>query len=376
MPLINLRELGKVGGNLATIGGAAVAGYGEDKADALKEALQQAQAQRQARKDAIDEALARKTLGKVEPGEAGYGAYQAANEELLNPVKARGAAATAQAMIAPKVAEQTALEPGAVKQATDIASAAAPIAEATHRANRVTDLATEPDKIVGGIGPTGQPQFARVGQSGAAHPIEGLSPKGTASANLPAPIAAKVGQFGEMLKKAHDLTSLTDNLDVTMGQSASRDLAEHGLHVPLFGTVPGTKGIGNAIMNHSPQYTQYQAALSPFILAAAHALSGARINQDQVEQIRKSIELAPGDFANKDVRAQKEKNLIDLINSIGGSLPADAIGVQEGQMDETSLSGLAARGYKRIKGAPTPAAGGTGDPDLDAILARHPKRPP
>ncbi len=178
---------------------------------------------------------------------------------------------------------------------------------------------------------------------------------------LAAPIAAKVGQFGEMLKKAHDLTSMTDNLDVTMGQSATRDLAEHGVHVPLLGTIPGSKGVGNALMNHSASYTQYQAALSPFILAAAHALSGARINQDQVEQIRKSIELAPGDFANKEVRAQKEKNLIDLINSIGGSLPVDAISAQEGQMDEPSLAGLAARGYRRTGGstpAVAPSSGG------------------
>lgn len=175
--------------------------------------------------------------------------------------------------------------------------------------------------------------------------------------NLPAPLAAKVGQFGEMLKKASDLGTLTDNLDVTVGKSATRDLAEHGIHIPFIGTLPGSKGVGSMLQSHSPEYSQYQAALSPFILAAAHALSGARINQDQVEQIRKSIELAPGDFANKAVRAQKEKNMIDLINSIGGSLPPDAIGAQEDQMDADAMTRMKGLGYRPAhrKGA-APAA--------------------
>jgi hypothetical protein len=176
---------------------------------------------------------------------------------------------------------------------------------------------------------------------------------GAGTGNLAAPIAAKVGQFGEMLKKASDLTALTDNLDVTVGQSTTRDLAEHGVHIPFIGTMPGSKGVGSMLQSHSPEYSQYQAALSPFILAAAHALSGARINQDQVEQIRKSIELAPGDFGNKNVRAQKEKNMIDLINSIGGSLPKEAISAQEGQMDEKAILDLVGRGYRRIGGETT-----------------------
>jgi hypothetical protein len=268
------------------------------------------------------------------------------------------------------VGRAQALAPIHTQEAVTTAAGIAPIQQATHAVNRKTDLATEPTKVVGGMNAKGEPVFARVGQTGPATPIEGLSPKPSASA-LAAPMAAKVGQFGEMLKKAHDLTSLTDKLDVSVGQSATRDLAEHGIHIPLFGTVPGTKGLGSAMMGHSPEYSQYQAALSPFILAAAHALSGARINQDQVEQIRKSIELAPGDFTNKNVRVQKEKNLIDLINSIGGSLPKDAIAAQEAQMDEASLTGLTGRGYRRIGGATHSASG---DPEFDALLAKH-RRP-
>lgn len=164
---------------------------------------------------------------------------------------------------------------------------------------------------------------------------------------LAAPMAAKVGQFGEMLKKADDLFRISQGMDVSVGASATRDLAEHGVHIPFIGTIPGSKGLGSAMLGHSPEYAQYQAALSPFILAAAHALSGARINQDQVEQIRKSIEVAPGDFTNKNVRDQKAKNLIDLINSIGGALPAEAITDQEGQMNAEALTRLTTAGYQR-----------------------------
>ncbi|MGJ0510254.1 MAG: hypothetical protein ACR652_24680 [Methylocystis sp.] len=187
---------------------------------------------------------------------------------------------------------------------------------------------------------------------------------------LAAPIAAKVGQFGEMLKKYEDLTKSMESLDVGVGNTAARDLSEHGLHVPLFGTIPGTKGIGSALMNHTPEYARYQAALSPFYLAAAHALSGARINQDQVEQIRKSIEIAPGDFANKEVRAQKEKNIIDLINSIGGSLPEDAIADQENQMSPEAIAMITERGYKpRKKGTATPASSNSSVSDADFARA-------
>ena len=96
-------------------------------------------------------------------------------------------------------------------------------------------------------------------------------------------------------------------------------------------------------MNKTPEYSRYQAALSPFILAAAHALSGARINQDQVTQIRHSIEIKPGD--GPEIRAQKRKNIVDLINSIGGGLPPDAVSMQEGQMGE-GLSRLQSYGYQ------------------------------
>ena len=130
-----------------------------------------------------------------------------------------------------------------------------------------------------------------------------LAAKGTgATKTLPAPLAARVGQFGEMLKKSADLMPMVDDMDVTLGKSMARDIADHGI-----AGLPGTKGLGEAMVAKSPAYAQYQAALQPFILAAAHAMSGARINQDQTEKIRKSIELAPGDFANQNVQETEAK---------------------------------------------------------------------
>lgn len=328
---------------LLKVAAGGVQGYGEDKADALKQALQAIQEKRAADKAALDQAIGQKNLRQVRPGDLGYGDYQAGVDRariapkveeasaLIAP-HAAGAAADANAVIAPHV-----------QQATQIATAEVPI-----KATEAENAAVAAERHAAPI-----PIANKDGSQTLVRRADAINQQKGQTAGqgaLAAPMAAKVGQFGEMLKKAHDLTALTDNLDVSVGESATRDLAEHGLHIPLVGTVPGTKGIGNAMMSHSPEYSQYQAALAPFILAAAHALSGARINQDQVEQIRKSIELAPGDFANKAVRAQKEKNMIDLINSIGGSLPKDAIGEQEGQMDEASLAALSGRGYRRIGG--------------------------
>jgi hypothetical protein len=178
--------------------------------------------------------------------------------------------------------------------------------------------------------------------------------------DLPAPLAAKVGQAGEMIKKAYDVLPQMDALDVSLENSAAQDVAQHG--VGAFGMhIPGTQGAGSLMLNRDPAYSKYQASLSPFILAAAHALSGARINQDQVEQIRHSIEFKPGD--TKDVRAQKRKNMVDLVNSISGSLPATAIAEQEDQMDPGSIA--------LLKGT---ATAGLSAPRPQIMVARRPQQ--
>lgn len=169
------------------------------------------------------------------------------------------------------------------------------------------------------------------------------APGKQAAANIAAPMAAKVGQFGEMLKKADDLMPAMDALDVSVGNSAANDIAQHGVGIGGM-HIPGTQGIGNVMVNRTPEYSRYQAALAPFILAAAHALSGARINQDQVAQIKKAVEIQPGDTPQ--VRAQKKKNVVDLMNSIGGALPPDAVQQQEGQMGQDAIARLRGYGYE------------------------------
>ena len=185
--------------------------------------------------------------------------------------------------------------------------------------------------------PGGQVTYVPRGQAAG-----GLVP-GKGSLNLPAPLAAKVGQFGEMLKKADDLFPAMEALNVKLASSAAQDIAAHGIGVAGH-AIPGSRGLGSMMLNRSPEYAKYQAALSPLVLAAAHAISGARISNEQVAQIRESIEIKPGD--QPPIVAQKVKNVVDLINSIGGSLPADAIMFQESQLTPEQLQRVQGYGYQ------------------------------
>ena len=257
-----------------------------------------------------------------------------------------------------------------VKRAIDVA-------DATKGIPTYGDLHPQPSySATPGMDPvTGKPTVYTLNTKTGQLASTGIGKPGTgagAVGALAAPMAAKVGQFGEMLKKASDLMPATDALNVSLGSSAAQDVATHG--VGAFGMhVPGTQGVGSMMVNKSPEYATYQAALSPFILAAAHALSGARINDTQVQQIRASIEIKPGDLPQ--VRAQKHKNVIDLINSIGGSLPSDAIAAQEDQMDPNSIALLKGFGYRNAPrnapktGGNAPALPATGDINLGGSQA-------
>lgn len=183
------------------------------------------------------------------------------------------------------------------------------------------------------------------------------------AASIAAPMAAKVGQAGEMIKKAADLLPKMEALSVSLGQSAAQDQATHGLGA-LGVHIPGTQGVGAAIVSRSPEYAQYQAALTPFVLAAAHSIGGARINDTQIAQIRNSVEIKPGE--SKASRDQKIKNLVDLVNSIAGSLPPDAISQQEGQMEPGLINVLRGYGYR---GGTTPQSSG----DINLAAPETPK---
>lgn len=196
--------------------------------------------------------------------------------------------------------------------------------------------------------PVVRPFNTKTGQFG---PVADVGPKAAASGPGGAQMASKAGQFGEMLKKTPDLFASLDGLDVGYKNSAAQDIAEHGVGVgPI--RIPGTKGIGNAILNNSPQYAKYQAALEPWVLSAAHAMSGARINQDQATMIRRSVERGMNDAP--ETRAQKDKNMIDQLNSIAASLPPDQVAAQEAQLPPAVIETLRSRGYR------SPIANGTG----------------
>lgn len=346
-----LGVLGKTAGVL----GRGFEGYAADEQTQVKNALAAQNAQREAERNRVLNLMTMREVNTPRLGDTEYAAAKAQEED-----------AVANARV-----------PAAIRQAEGLA----PIQQATHLANREADVAhpeIHPAAISVQAGVNGQPaQGVVTGGTDPAHPLGSTIPLTTVGKTAPgqgpgsAPMAAKVGQFGEMLKKYQDLIGSMEGLDVGLSQSAARDIAEHGIGIGS-ARIPGTKGLGSMLVNKTPQYAQYQAALSPFILAAAHALSGARINQDQVAQIRQSIELQPGDFTNPTVRAQKEKNLVDLINSIGGSLPEEAIVAQEDQMDPKAIDALVARGYKRRRTTAAPKAGPTSGFDVDAYINSFP----
>ena len=210
--------------------------------------------------------------------------------------------------------------------------------------------------IIQGTDAQGKPIAYRVPTvAGAAEQIQGFSGKIPTGGAGSAPLASKEGQFGEMLKKAPDIFKAAEQLDVGVGMSSARDISEHGIGVGSF-RIPGTQGVGNLMLNQHPAYASYQAALAPFVLANAHAVSGARINKDQSDMIRKSLERQPGDFANPTLLKQRDKNMIDQMNSIAASLPAEAVRRQEEQMSPAELADLVARGYKSV-GPSAPSAG-------------------
>lgn len=248
------------------------------------------------------------------------------------------------------------------------------IAKATKPIPTYGDLHPKPDQaLVQTQAPDGSVIYTPRGEAAGMH---APSKAGQGAGNLPAPLAAKVGQAGEMIKKAYDLLPRMDALDVDVPESAAQDVAQHGIGIG-HARIPGTQGVGSLLLNRTAPYSTYQAALSPFILAAAHALSGARINQDQVEQIRHSIEYKPGD--SREVKAQKRKNMIDLVNSISGSLPAGAIAEQEDQMDPGSIALLKGYGYRGAKRSQTPPPSqapshtGASDPGGDIHLGKESK---
>jgi hypothetical protein len=236
--------------------------------------------------------------------------------------------------------------------------------------------------VVTGIGADGKPTIfsgknrgdLNLHDTGVSKPVSG------AAGALAAPVAFRVGQAGEMLKKAADIFPMLDQLRVGLSQSSAADIANNGVGIAGM-HIPGTKGVGNMMMNNDPKFATYQAALGPFAIAAAHANAGLRVSDAQMAKIQKNIEVLAGDIANPTVMAMKKKNVVDLMNSIVGSLPPDAVAAQEDQMDPSTLAMLRDAGYRGARRvAPAGSSGnvnlGDSKPPLSEVDKAHAARDP
>lgn len=231
-------------------------------------------------------------------------------------------------------------------------------ADQTPARGRITPYVApvEPNNVFqSGIGSDGKPTIFAGKSKGAPNLTDtGINkPVSAASGALAAPVAFRVGQAGEMLKKAADILPMLDQLRVGLAQSSAADIANNGVGIAGM-HIPGTKGVGNLMMNNDPRFATYQAALGPLSIAAAHANAGLRVSDAQMAKIQKNMEVAPGDVANPTVMAMKKKNMVDLINSIVGSLPPEAVAAQEAQMDPAALAMLKAAGYRGAQRAVAP----------------------
>ncbi len=319
MPLINLRELGKVGGNLATIGGAAVAGYGEDKADALKEALQQAVEQRAARKAQLDEQMSQKLLATLHPGEKGYGVEQ--GQEARDAAPGLDAAAvshinaTAQPTANAKALELTTTTPAEAAKAAAIDTAKAPIEQATHRANRITD-AQNPESSFTSFQDTdpatGQPRTRVLNTHTGQVVTEGGGKASAAGggANGPQMAAAKANYLAA-IKTMDDyeakLASGQANyrpFDATRGALGSSEQTQNakGIFGPLESFIGNEAGA--SLRTDNPELANYLKAKKFLAEAALNTHKRPNQTQFEIEQELSGIGPRSDGFTSEDAKTQ------------------------------------------------------------------------
>lgn len=205
-------------GQLFKVGGATVAGYGEDKRQMLAEHLAQVQAQRQANKDAIDKAIAERTLRTPVLGDANY-------------AKAQGEVAGAEsaARVPAAVAQAQAIAPVEVKKAADVAAATAPVQQATHEANRKTDVANplpvQPSfSPVVTTAPGGEQHVSTLNTKTGAIADTGVGAKAGSGASLPAGIRTKVAENTSTLATIDEAMKSLDTHPDAVGLSKNLPL--------------------------------------------------------------------------------------------------------------------------------------------------------
>lgn len=170
-------------------------------------------------------------------------------------------------------------------------------------------------------------------------------PKAAAGAGSSAPIAVRAGQMGLALRSAGDLFPLHDSLAKSGIPFGAEEAEKTATGQSMLSKLPFATELGNRALNSKSNgdYAQYNSILPNLLLASAHAISGARINQEQVKLLSQGLKLSPGD--NDMTKAQKLTNLADFLNSMKASLPPQVAQQVEESIDPATKAILVKHGY-------------------------------
>lgn len=169
------------------------------------------------------------------------------------------------------------------------------------------------------MGPDGQPVIARANtKTGQIEPTDVNAKPTSAQGGGSAPVSQRAMFMGEVARKAADVLPFLDTGHIGLLGATARDVAHEG----ILGA-PGSKDLGNFLMNHiDPKLAAYNAGTAELTLNAGHALGGVRGgSESQMKQLGQSLELHSGD--TPPARAQKIRNVADLLSSMFASLPPD-----------------------------------------------------
>jgi len=176
-------------------------------------------------------------------------------------------------------------------------------------------------------------------------PIPGTTKSKDANQAGSAPMAARVGQMGLALRAAGKLIPMHEQLGTSGIPLGAQTAAETAGGGNVASHLPGAKEFSNIVLAGSGDYAVYKAGLPNLILGATHAISGARINQQQADLLASGLELRQGDEQNPAIGSKKLDDMVDFLNSMRASLPADAVAKEEAGIDAQTMAVLKQHGY-------------------------------
>lgn len=280
---------------IAQVGSAVVSGYKQDRDDAVKRALTEAAEKRAADKAAIDAAIAARTLRTPVLGDPAYA-------PAMGAVRGAEAAATVQ----PEVDRAKALMPLKVDEAAQTAAATAPVAQATHQANRQFDVehplpqpsptlsfqtiggtATEPGKVVALNPKTGE-QVREIGDAKA-------PTAGSGSAKMMQAVASN----DAMVKNIDDAIAAVRAHQNSFG-------LEHGRGIPLVG--------GFLDQRIDPQGTGPRAQVANIGSQKLHDRSGAAVTASEFPRLQPFIPSSQDDATSIITKLEQMKKVVQNEN--------------------------------------------------------------